>query len=90
MAAADAAGPRRLAVTTWRLHGEAGVAQTDIERLHGLLRSRPPGGARPAPNGSMPVRPVAGHLPRSPILRRLSPFRTPCGHRGRGEDRGYG
>ncbi len=29
----------RLAALAWRLYGEAGTAQAEIDRLHGMLRS---------------------------------------------------
>jgi hypothetical protein len=29
----------RLATLAWRLYGEAGTAQAEIDRLHGMLRS---------------------------------------------------
>lgn len=48
MAADDAADPRRLAALAWRLYGEVGVIQAEIERLHGTLRAfRPPAGDQP-------------------------------------------
>ena len=47
MAADDAADPQRLAAIAWQLFSEAGVAQAEIDRLHGILRSlRPPGDRR--------------------------------------------
>jgi hypothetical protein len=38
IAAEDAADPQRLAVIAWRLYGELGTEQAEIERLRGVLR----------------------------------------------------
>jgi hypothetical protein len=35
----DAADPRRLAAIAWQLYGMAGLAQAEIDRMHGTLRS---------------------------------------------------
>ena len=40
MAADDAADPQKLAAIAWRLYGEAGIDEAEIERLHAVLRSR--------------------------------------------------
>jgi hypothetical protein len=31
--------PRLLAALAWRLYGEAGVAQVEVDRLHGRMRT---------------------------------------------------
>jgi hypothetical protein len=56
MAADEADDPRMLAEIAWRLHGQVGAAQANIERLHGSLRSRSAGGSRPAAIGGSPGR----------------------------------
>jgi hypothetical protein len=55
----EADDPRKLAAIAWRLYGQVGVTQADIERLHGSLRSRSAGGGRPATIGGSPG-PAAG------------------------------
>jgi hypothetical protein len=74
IAADDAGDARRLAAIAWRLYAEAGLAQAEIERLHGVLRSfRSPGGDRP---------PAAGG-PRAPSnSRRASTNGPPVAGRG--------
>jgi hypothetical protein len=60
MTADDDDDARRLAAIAWQLYGEAGSAQAEIERLHGILRSfrapgvgqRPGSGSAPAPSDS--------------------------------------
>jgi|HubBroStandDraft_6_1064221.scaffolds.fasta_scaffold586319_2 hypothetical protein len=39
IAADDAADAQRLAAIAWRLYGELGIEQAEIERLQGVLRS---------------------------------------------------
>jgi hypothetical protein len=39
VAADDAADPQRLAALAWQLYSAAGIAQAEIERMHGVLRS---------------------------------------------------
>jgi hypothetical protein len=38
LVADDTANPRRLAAIAWQLYGEAGIAQAEVNRLHGVLR----------------------------------------------------
>jgi hypothetical protein len=53
IAADDTDDPRRLAALAWQLYSEAGIAQAEIERLHGVLRSfRSSAGERPASSAS--------------------------------------
>lgn len=40
MAADDAADAQKLAAIAWRLYGEAGIDEAEIDRLHAVLRSR--------------------------------------------------
>jgi len=39
VAADDAADPRKLAAIAWQLYSPAGIAEAEIERMHGTLRS---------------------------------------------------
>jgi hypothetical protein len=39
LAADEDGNAPRLAALAWRLYGEAGTAQAEIDRLHGMLRS---------------------------------------------------
>ncbi len=39
LAADEDGNAARLAALAWRLYGEAGTAQAEIDRLHGMLRS---------------------------------------------------
>jgi hypothetical protein len=39
LAADEDGNADRLAALAWRLYGEAGTAQAEIDRLHGMLRS---------------------------------------------------
>jgi hypothetical protein len=39
LAADEDGNAARLAELAWRLYGEAGTAQAEIDRLHGMLRS---------------------------------------------------
>jgi hypothetical protein len=39
LTADETADARQLAAIAWRLYGEAGTAQAELERLHGKLRS---------------------------------------------------
>jgi hypothetical protein len=39
LAADEDGNAGRLAELAWRLYGEAGTAQAEIDRLHGMLRS---------------------------------------------------
>jgi hypothetical protein len=56
MAADDAADPWRLAALAWRLYGEVGVIQAEIERLHRTLRAfRSPAGDQPPCPSRAPV-----------------------------------
>ena len=54
VAADDAGDARRLAAVAWQLYAEAGLAQAEVERLHGVLRSfRSLGGDRPHAAGGL-------------------------------------
>jgi hypothetical protein len=64
LAADEDGNARRLAELAWRLYGEAGTAQSEIDRLHGMLRSvramvMPT--AAPTPAASRPAAPHSGH-----------------------------
>jgi hypothetical protein len=59
LAADEDGNAGRLAELAWRLYGEAGTAQAEIDRLHGMLRS-----VRamivPTPAASQPAAPRSG------------------------------
>jgi hypothetical protein len=61
LAADEDANAARLAALAWRLYGEAGTAQAEIDRLHGMLRSVRAVVA-PAPKVSRPAAPRSGQV----------------------------
>ena len=52
IAADDSGDADLLAKIAWRLYGEAGTAQAEIDRLHGVLRSLQTGTAAHEPGGA--------------------------------------
>jgi hypothetical protein len=59
LAADEDGNAGRLAELAWRLYGEAGTAQAEIDRLHGMLRSVR-AMVMPAPVVSQPAGPRSG------------------------------
>ena len=59
LAADEDGNADRLAALAWRLYGEAGTAQAEIDRLHGMLRSVR-AMAAPTPVISRPAAPRSG------------------------------